>query len=325
MVNGSLNMNYLVKKIIFVFTTGYILLFFSELVFWAKYGSESIQGVSFPDVLLTWLGYSFISYIFLTVIQEFKIRNIWALFLAGAVYGWLAEGVLVQTMYDAFPMNLSWTGLAWHAPISIIVGWYMIRKLLLEKRYLATLILSSLIGTMYGLWATIWWLEPGHNVTPLLEFSLYVFVTTAFLMISYWVYDKIQPFSFQTSRIEKLFLVSLVSIIFIIGTVLVNPLAVLILPPLLVVIYVALKRNKKSETQSDLLEVFLNDKVKTVNYFLLLPIPLFTIAVYALALFLNLEIESSIFFYYPLTVIGAFLFIFSMVNIFKKRVIKDSL
>lgn len=43
-----------------------------------------------------------------------------ALFLGGALLGWLTEGVIVSTAYDNFPINLAWTGLNWHALITAL-------------------------------------------------------------------------------------------------------------------------------------------------------------------------------------------------------------
>ena len=43
-----------VKRLALVFATGYILLFFSELAFWASYDPV---GMAPPQFLLTWLRY----------------------------------------------------------------------------------------------------------------------------------------------------------------------------------------------------------------------------------------------------------------------------
>ncbi len=88
------------KQILGIFATGYILMFYSELVFWAHVRVDD----SFSNWLSTWLAYSFLAFVFLTVVARFRIHTIWALFLAGAVFGLLAEGVLVQTTYESLPL-----------------------------------------------------------------------------------------------------------------------------------------------------------------------------------------------------------------------------
>ncbi len=50
--------------------------------------------------------------------------------LLGALYGWLVEGVIVTTVIDDMPFTLSWTGLAWHALFTVLVGWWWIPRTL---------------------------------------------------------------------------------------------------------------------------------------------------------------------------------------------------
>src|SRR5690348_807196 len=98
-------------RIVYVLATGYILAFYSEWSFWA---GRPAQEFFWLEAIPTWLVYSCFAYFFLAAVSYFRVKSIWAFFLAGAIYGWLGEGVYVQTMYDTFPMNISWTGLAWH-------------------------------------------------------------------------------------------------------------------------------------------------------------------------------------------------------------------
>ena len=109
------------RRLVVTLAAGYILVFYSESMFWARYrpGEDSVA-----SYLVTWIVYSLSAFVFLSLVSLLRVRNIWALFLCGALFGWLTEGVIVQTMYDDFPLNISFTGLAWHALISIWVGWY---------------------------------------------------------------------------------------------------------------------------------------------------------------------------------------------------------
>ncbi len=116
----------ILRQILGILATGYILFFYSELMFWARVR----PGDALKDWVSTWLLYSLLGYILLTLIARFRVSGIWALFLAGAVFGWLAEGLVVQTAYDSLPLSISFTGLAWHALISVCVGWYAVRRAL---------------------------------------------------------------------------------------------------------------------------------------------------------------------------------------------------
>ena len=105
----------IVKQILGVLATGYILFYYSELVFWARAKPTD----SLPNWISTWLAYSLLAFVFLAIVARFRVHTIWALFLAGAVFGWMTEGIVVQTTYEDLPLSLSFTGLAWHALISI--------------------------------------------------------------------------------------------------------------------------------------------------------------------------------------------------------------
>src|SRR5689334_20434277 len=118
------------QKLAVILATGYILFFYSERVFWSflRPGDKPI------DFVLGWLVYSAMAWVFLLLVRHCRIAAFPAVFLAGAVFGWLAEGIVVDTMYgnndNPFPASISFTGLAWHALISVGLGWYLQARLL---------------------------------------------------------------------------------------------------------------------------------------------------------------------------------------------------
>ena len=83
------------QKLVVVLATGYILFFYSERVFW----SFLRPGDKWTDLVLGWLVYSLLAWVFLLVIRQCRVAGFPALFLAGAIFGWLAEGVVVDTLY----------------------------------------------------------------------------------------------------------------------------------------------------------------------------------------------------------------------------------
>jgi hypothetical protein len=301
------------KRILLVLPATYILFYYSELLFWAKYDPVEISPAG---LLITYVFYFLITYAFLSVIVQFRVRTFWALFLAGAIYGWLIEGVIVQTMYEDFPLNISWTGLAWHSLISVIIGWYYILDILLQNNYRKTVGASVLIGLFYGVWAINWWVEEGI-ITPLSEFSLYVVSTSVILIGSYWLYNRLQP-EFQPTRIEGHTLAVFFIVWFILVTILVQPVALFVLPPLLAMVYVTLRRNRKTERNEPILTV-LQGEVTPLNYVILLIIPLVTIGVYGFAVSLNLAIPTNWVVYMVTTLSGFILLVMSISRIFKPR------
>ena len=151
-----------IKSMVAVLAAGYILTYFSELLFWAR----PRPGDSLGGWLGTWLVYSLTGFMMLALIGHFRARSIWALFLAGAAFGWLTEGLVVQTAYEDLPLSLSFTGLAWHALISVLVGWWLTGNTL-RRGLLPTMVLSAAIGLTYGLWAIHWWLAPDGGVSSI--------------------------------------------------------------------------------------------------------------------------------------------------------------
>ncbi len=293
---------------------GFILTYFSELLFWAR----PRPGDSLGGWLGTWLVYSLTGFMMLALIGHFRARSIWALFLAGAAFGWLTEGLVVQTAYEDLPLSLSFTGLAWHAMISVLVGWWLMRKTL-RRGFLSTLVLSAAIGLAYGLWAIHWWLAPDGGVSPIPEFGLYTLIATLLVMLAYFIVDRWLPEPFLPDRWIVLATFVLLGAYFIFVTVQAVPLAGLILPLLLTVIYLTLRRNRKLEPErSD--EPDLSPPL--LSYLGLLAIPAAAILVYTLAAWLGLRWQTNWVFYILTTPAGFVLFLLSLGKIWRRKPVK---
>lgn len=148
----------LFRRWLFALATGFTLVFFSELFFW---------GVTSPGAFIeVWLYYSIVVYAFLMLVTYFRVNSVWSLFLAGAVYGWLVEGVIVYTTYENLPISISDTGLSWHALISVGIGWYAMRRALLSRYPFLVMLLASGLGIFWGAWMPFWGFEILPNVEP---------------------------------------------------------------------------------------------------------------------------------------------------------------
>jgi hypothetical protein len=76
-------------------------------------------------------------------------------FLGGAILGWVIEGVIVGTMYDAFPFQLIWTPLAWHALITG-VGVFALGRAAVHWRLSRQLAFLAGMGILFGVWGLYW-------------------------------------------------------------------------------------------------------------------------------------------------------------------------
>lgn len=105
-------------------------MFYSEYFF---YGQLNNPGTPLPtvwDLVLRYAIYSLMAHILMALVRCYHSRTLPALLLAGAIYGWMLEGSIVATTYEALPWSLSFTGLAWHMPLEVLIGWYGIQRLL---------------------------------------------------------------------------------------------------------------------------------------------------------------------------------------------------
>ena len=299
--------------------TGWIFVFYGEVMFWA---TPERDGMDFGGLLATWLAYSVMAHVFLCVSSSLHVRSPETVFLAGAFYGWFEEGIVVQTMYGSpdgpFPMSISFTGLAWHALISVYVGWFSVRRVLAENSIRRTLTLGSSIGVFYGLWAIFWWNEPPAPMKELLDsgrvdillvrFSIYAISTTALLIFAHWIYNRVMPFAFRVSKAERWCLGVVTLLYYACITVPAAPAALWVLPPLLGTTVWALWRRGKHELRPDAISAFA-EKVRLTNYLALFSIPTVAIAVYFLALASDARLATNQLVYLVTTPVGALLWI----------------
>lgn len=236
------------QKVLFILANGYILLFFSEMMFWGS--------LAWQDLPLTWLAYSVIGFVFLTAVSHFRIREKWGLFLAGALFGWLAEGLIVQTTYEELPLSLSFTGLAWHALLTIWLGWYWLPQSLRQGSAWQVLQRASATGILFGLWLLLWQVEvhPSQPPTPG-TFVWFAMLSSLGLVISYWVLHRLDGARFQVSRREFTAVACLLLLYFAVQTVPSAPIALVVLPLLLLLLIVPLKKAMPAGKCSMLTEI----------------------------------------------------------------------
>ncbi|MFN8372980.1 MAG: hypothetical protein U0694_08890 [Anaerolineae bacterium] len=186
-------MRRVIINVTYALLAGYILCYYSEWMFWGG----SVRPAEFGEYLAAWLFYSFATYLFLVTVYYFRVRSLWAMFLAGAVYGWLVEGVIVQTMYDDFPLNISTTGLSWHALISVLFGWYFLRRAL-RTSTAAALRVILLLALYYGLWAHGWWSEGAvHDPSTLFVYFMQLGIP---LLFAYLGLERLGDNAFRPTR-----------------------------------------------------------------------------------------------------------------------------
>lgn len=148
---------------------GLIAVFASENLFW----SAPLPDFWWPGWFLTWGIYAAASGVALSAVAFTGCGGWRGLFLGGAVMGMMVEGVAVDTMYDAFPLQLVWTPLAWHALLTGMAVGGLGRMAGVWPAWRLALGWVAL-GLMFGAWALYWPVERDDVPTarPVLAYLL---------------------------------------------------------------------------------------------------------------------------------------------------------
>lgn len=297
-------------------STGVILTYFSEWSFWARPLPETQPAALLGTILV----YALAAYTFLTAVSFFRVRSIDALFLTGALYGWLVEGVVAQTLYQDLPLNLSWTGLAWHALLTIQFGWWALTGALQRPGIAQAAGLSVLGGLVSGLWAIWWWTETPPP-TPLPSFAGYAGWTTLALAAAYALASRTRLQEFRPGRLEKLGLCLVLGAYYLLVTVPAQPLAALILPPIAGLTLVTLGRNASRERAVDLVSQRLRSGPIPLRRLAALALwPAAASGLYAGLLVLDVRLPSGMVLYAVTTTLGFFFYVRSIVRIWRRPI-----
>ena len=103
-----------IRYIIAALALGLIAVWGSENFFW----SAPPPDLTIEAWLGTWAAYAAAAAVALSAVGLTRVAGLRAVFLGGALLGFVVEGVVVDEMYAAFPFQLVWTPLAWHALIT---------------------------------------------------------------------------------------------------------------------------------------------------------------------------------------------------------------
>lgn len=304
-----LKFRYFLLRVAYVLSTGAIFVVFSELMFWGRYDFAH-KAVS--DLIPTIIVYSFMAYAFLIAVHVFRVSNMYALFIAGAVFGWLCEGVFVQTMYDDFPLNISFTGLAWHAILTVCCGWYLFRRMLLSSNSVSMVKTSIAGGLLWALWSVWWWVDKGI-VTPPGEYAVYALITSAILIVFLRISAMIPSSIFRPSRGEIYTISAIFVLWYFFVTIRVGDLAFFVLPVCMGLAFYALSVNRERETAPDVINQ-LDGAGHARNYAALLLMPAMSILVYSILYYSNLRLRTGPLLYFILTPGGFVLFLLSYVR-----------
>jgi hypothetical protein len=267
------------QQLLLILSTGFILYYFSEFVFWSGGTPDSWL----PQAIAPgWLVYSIGAAAFLIVVRFFNARAPWGLFLAGAIFGWLVEGIYVQTMVESLPLSISFTGLAWHALITICAGWYGLRRALQnERRWLGPAATAG-AGLLWGLWAIYWWLEADQIHRTVTAFGSVNLLGTALLILANLLFERAGPASFKPGRWTAAAVFGFFLVWFLVVAIPAAPVSAVVVPLALAIAFWALWRGRsRGSGRPDALDAVAPPIGRRLLWLLLMPVA--ATAVYAVA------------------------------------------
>ena len=285
------------QRFLFALLVAAVAVVFSEKMYWY------VTGYGTLDLLV---GYFFPSYIMLWIIDAFRVRRFAPLFLAAAVFGFVAEGVLVGTIYEGGLLglfNISYTPLAWHAPLTVLFGWWWVGRRLAGGSLRGLVAGCAAVGLFWGLWSLAWWL-PENVADPALlaqgarlgqwppaEFALHAFTFTALLALAHWLLGRGGRLpSFRPGRGEAALVIGGL-LFFYAGVVVAVPWAPLKLLPLLGLTLGALAVNRRREPPGSLLAEP-RGPARPAALAALFAMPAVAVAVYAVAAAVALPVDA---------------------------------
>jgi hypothetical protein len=259
----------------------------------------------------------------LVPIHLFRVRSIWAIFLAGALCGWAIEGIL-PIMYTEMPSALLWPAASWHVLINVLLGWYMLRRLLEQNKHFLTLFAFGALGLFWGFWGTWFWPLDGSGtraefnapLTPA-EFSFLVFLSTSLLVLGYYLLDRYGGTSFAPSKWEVWLWAGLSAL----GLVFLAQLYALIFCALVGTVMLVLTRNGRRETRDPIFAAF-TPGIRLTNLVLVFAMPAVASLTYPFYLWNNVSANQYVgIILFPIILASACMFVASVGMILKMKTV----
>lgn len=221
------------RRLLALLSAGLLTTAVSETVFWGSFE----RAYTFPGVLLTVLPYVVAVVAALYALERLRPPGTDGLLLAGALVGWLVEGVVVATTYEALPVSVAVTALSWHALLSVLGAWWFLPRLL--RLPLPTRLAGlATAGAAWGGWSAFMEHDAGVDA-PVTDVVTYFVLTAGWLAAATWAWDR-RPAGPLVPTAAGRAAVGLLAAAFVLRAVAL-PVAAAVLPPLLAVTLVAMR------------------------------------------------------------------------------------
>ena len=156
----------------------------------------------------------------LWTLAKVPFRGWYQVVLAGTIFAWTVEGVIVQVLHEAGPLDPFFPAMfaGWHGALSFVGFFYLVRRWLVEHNRTALLLASGAYGLVWGSWAITSWLpdsDQSRDVfatgiparTEPVEFALMALLLVVTLAVAHLVLDHVWPAGWQPGRLSTWLLV----------------------------------------------------------------------------------------------------------------------
>ncbi len=200
----------MVKHLSTLIGTAMILLYFSEFYFLNEGPVKTVVQALEENALnlipifgeLT-LFYAIFAYVLLGSLHWFSVKSITDLFLVGALVGWAIEGIIIPVVYEAVPISFIFPSVSWHGLINVLLGWYIIRRVMRLNRMHYSIAMFTIIGLIWGAWATWFWTDPELQPLTPNDFAFFALAAAALWAVGMALVDYAGTTSFRVSKWEQ--------------------------------------------------------------------------------------------------------------------------
>jgi hypothetical protein len=242
-----------ITRLAAVFGSALVLMFFSEFYFVNEGPTITLLAASplrgAAGLLEFALYYALFAYVLLLALAHYEVRSWNGLFLAGVLFGWATEAVIVPVAYEAVPISLIFPSVSWHALVDVLLGWYAVR-VIMRRRGWASALMFIVLGAVWAAWATWFWVEP-DALSPLTPGSFFNFalITALAWIVGMVLLDAAAGAPFQPPKWEVRAVLAVTLLLAIAMAVPFLPFS-LALPPLVVLVLLALRRGAGRGTEN---------------------------------------------------------------------------
>lgn len=191
--------------------TGFVLQLGSERAYW--FYSPAWFGPRLGETLVIAVVYALAAALPLWLLGRVAFRGWCHIVLAGAVFAWTVEGVVVSVLHEAGPFDLVYPAMfaGWHGLLSFSGLFYLVRRLLVDRRPWVLAAISAVGGLIVGAWAVTTWLPDSDEAlqpsgtwpaSPL-DFAITMTLVVAALAAAHLVLDRFWPAGWRPGRLAS--------------------------------------------------------------------------------------------------------------------------